>query len=756
MTKRKLKAAGVLLTAAALLLGGCGGADQSSVMIRSATREEAIPSLDTGRKLDKVNETAYTYAAIAESDVLRLSYDEVNNCFQIEDKRSGKVWDTIVNAAEKGIKVNELWNQNLSSLFYVTYSVKSSNGQMKSTTVPLRKLEPVIWTEAIADGLRIQYYMPTVKLGFQAEFTLDEDTLQVHIPAESVREDGTVLFVRLDVMPLLGASDIGADGYYLLPDGSGTLFQLDSARYDTSYRFDAYSSLTLGNDFPDKLDRSKDVVATGSQNSFSAPLPVYGVRLGTGGFIAYPTAGDSNYSINAATGSTSVRINKIYGQFVMRHVYSFSTSALTAGEDSSMIYETTDEFFVDIDRTLRYTFLNGEEAAYSGMADAYRGALREQGILGDPLPAGSVPVVLDFFMGVKETGIMSGNFMTMTSFDDVLEILEELRGAGAANLMVNLRGWNKEGYGAFSKTFPPDSRLGGKAGLKALIAYCDENGIALTLETDFVNVTKAYASSEIQSGLVKNMMGQVVSSTDGAMVLLNPRSALLQFEAFLKKAGDFDVPGVCLPGVGERIYPDYRQGKSLYRADTITAWQSLLQKAKASFDTVLVPGGNLYALPYASLVTELPGEVNYAAISDESVPFLQMVLHGYIPYASSSFNSFYDTGRQTLKNLEYGALPLFELTREPVRNLKNTAYNKLFSASFGEWKEEILKTYSMVNGDLAAIYSAPITGREELVGGVVRMRYAGGLQLLLNYGETDALVDGRTVGAGDYLLVREA
>ena len=57
---------------------------------------------------------------------------------------------------------------------------------MKSNTAPIRKLEPVIWTDALQHGIRLQYYMPSLKLGFTAELTIEKNCLQIHIPAESV------------------------------------------------------------------------------------------------------------------------------------------------------------------------------------------------------------------------------------------------------------------------------------------------------------------------------------------------------------------------------------------------------------------------------------------------------------------------------------------------------------------------------------------------------------------------------------------
>ena len=84
-------------------------------------------------------------------------------------------------------------------------------------------------------------------------------------------------------------------------------------------------------------------------------------------------------------------------------------------------------------------------------------------------------------------------------------------------------------------------------------------------------------------------------------------------------------------------------------------------------------------------------------ITDENVPFYQMVVHGSIPYSSDPGNLSYDLRYHVLKWVEYGCMPYFELTFQKSINLKNTEYSRLFTSYYSQWNDVIADVYNELN-----------------------------------------------------------
>ena len=151
--------------------------------------------------------------------------------------------------------------------------------------------------------------------------------------------------------------------------------------------------------------------------------------------------------------------------------------------------------------------------------------------------------------------------------------------------------------------------------------------------------------------------------------------------------------------------------------------------------------------------TKAPDDATGYIFTDESVPFYQMVVHGYLLYTGKSFNKFYDKQYEKMKALEYGYTPVYDLTWANTELLKDTACDTIFSSRFEDWKKEIVQVAAEFSA-LGQLASRPIEAHERLDNQVVRVRYQGGGRLLLNYGEEPAMVDGVTVDAMNYTIIR--
>lgn len=129
-----------------------------------------------------------------------------------------------------------------------------------------------------------------------------------------------------------------------------------------------------------------------------------------------------------------------------------------------------------------------------------------------------------------------------------------------------------------------------------------------------------------------------------------------------------------------------------------------------------------------------------------------MVLHGYVYYTGQPVNLYYDTTEQMLKQIEYGYLPYYELTYSRSSLLANTPYSQLFTSHFAQWQQNVTETYEELNRELAGSWTQPMVSHEQLEDGFVRVEYADGTIIYVNYNSRECRADGVTVPAEDYLV----
>ena len=111
------------------LFTSCSTVQQNQGLVTKAIRKKPLPEVSAGHSLAGRAQAGYRFESVAQNEVLSLGYDAENNAFTITDRRNGFSWSTVVDAREQGLQVNELWEQNLSSLFYVTYCTIGRNGR---------------------------------------------------------------------------------------------------------------------------------------------------------------------------------------------------------------------------------------------------------------------------------------------------------------------------------------------------------------------------------------------------------------------------------------------------------------------------------------------------------------------------------------------------------------------------------------------------------------------------------------------------
>ena len=166
----------------------------------------------------------------------------------------------------------------------------------------------------------------------------------------------------------------------------------------------------------------------------------------------------------------------------------------------------------------------------------------------------------------------------------------------------------------------------------------------------------------------------------------------------------------------------------------------MLEQIKSNNEKILVNAGNEYTLRYVTDILELPLDDSRLLYSYATVPFMSMVLHGYVEYSGIALNLAGDYNYQLLKTIESGASPYFVVACNNTSDLKQYAHPEIaqyYSVSYSIWKNDIEKAYNAVNDALSDVQSSVIR-KHEIVsddGNVVKVIYDNGISFYMNYDE---------------------
>lgn len=675
---------------------------------------------------------------VAESDVLILNYDFDKHIISVVDKRNNYTWKSTIEEEEYPTfeKASKTWKGSMSSLFNISYSDLTTN---KLTNPVVQNAE--IKAETIQNGIKAIFSFDNA-ITVVVEITLEGNTLNIRIPIDEINETEGTYLSTIEMMPFMGSAIGHEEGYFLCPDGSGALLRFTSiARKNVGI----YSWPVYGFDVLD-IDKEYKEKKEGKKN---AMLPVFGSKKGDNAFLAIITEGEADSVINLYPKGNAVDIYRIAPTFNYRRTYEDLRPDMV-----KITYYEKD--IIKTDRSLKYIFLQGEEADYNGMAKACREYLLESGKIrkSTVYKDGEIPMSLSLFMGVMERQVMFNKFITMTSFKQAKEILKTFIDNGVKNITLNLIGWTKKGYGQETIHLPPSIHLGGERQLKELSKFAEDNGIRLLLQDNFLDANGKAGGFSKKNDTVHHKTDVPITDKYRERYWLNPIKSLERFTKMVKKIGSYKIDGFTFERMGELLYYDSGKDYGLNRSDSATTWMEFLKTSNEQFGMSGVDGGNAYVLNYADWIMNLPIEDSEYFITDEAVPFYQMVIHGFIPYSSKPGNLFYDYPYQKLKWIEYGCIPYFELTYNESGLMKFTDYNTLFTSSFKQWSSIAIETWKEFNSNFGDLTWKLIIRHENLEKDLVKITYEDGVVIYINYSEDTAYIEGFNVGALDYLVVR--
>ncbi len=699
------------------------------------------------------------FVSIAKSDKLELFYNDVTSLIQVKDLESGYVWNGYCDNDEyPGMsKLSKKWKAYLQSTIAITY-----NDLKKRDAAPQKVYASTDakWrsSELIENGVSITYGFTKPGIYITVEITLEEGELVVRVPHEKIEEYSRYAITSMEVLPFLGASNNDHDGYIFYPDGSGAVTTFakaptrpENAKMATYY---TYSSKYL--DYTNYADDDQ-------YDRYTASMPVYGVKRDDNAVFAAITEGEAASGVLVyPSGCNNVFVNHIGFQIDLRNVFNVDNYSMSTGADTRAtggVIQRVDKNFITETRELRYFFLSGDDANYSGMANLYRDFLIEKGRLNDVIKDGDeMPLALEILCGAEKDGMVFRQYIPMTSSQQVVEILDELKNQGITTVNTVLDAWQSDAN--YSNNYWPAAlKIGGKSGLNDVSDYVEDNNavnVFLSQDTTFVyDLTKKLNKTNdvVYNGLDVEVSMEMFNGD--ICYLLNAQSAQNRNNDLLSKLHTAKNLGIAYSSLGYYIYADHNENAPFTKQEMTEKQVEMLNDTRNDGRKVAVAGSNQYIFQASDYIYNLKEDAYGLAITDYSVPFTEMILSGCVPYSTNGAgNLSYDLDYQKLKWIEYGATPYFFLTAESALNLRETNYDTLFSSTFTDWEDELVSIYSEFKANLGEVYGKQMVAHDYLTDDVVRIKYENGWTIYINYGENSLPVDGYMIPAKDYAIVR--
>lgn len=744
-TKHSLRAVIAMVLTAALLLGTVAYAKRSKVtftlpdttIAETSTNRYAMPNTLTAEAGNGLTTAGYHMAI--ENSSLSLWLDEGGTSLRVLDKRSGYVWGESPNGYENDL--NDMWNAMANTILTVFYF--DADDIENQYSLPEEGVTMTYTVEG--DTIRFDVRFDPIEIGLSFTVQLFDDRFELHIVPDSLWENGENKLSRLYFLPFFGSTlHGGTDGYFFVPDGSGALMRFDpNTLYESPYIARVYgldSGVDTINGVSDlQAKRPNDYLT----DEYTASVPVYGIVHGAEqhAAMAVLTDGAEYASISASLAGDTIPYNYIGAYFEYRKMYHKPVSK------TNSVYEPQEEA-ADITPGMAIYLLSGEDASYSGMARKYRSVLEQQGVLKrQENTAQDIPLRIEAVAAEVKAGFLFTSTRTLTTLDQAKEIYQRLNTSGIENISFVLTGWQKGGLNGnrYGSTAVQRS-VGSSAGLQSFADYVTGQGGRFSLALNPIHINKSqgrisYLVDTTASKELANYYRQNTSVMFQETYVISPRIAA---NTLTDMAGTLAGYDLSLDSIGKELPSDYSQKQSISRADSLSLFTKTM--AEIGIDRrVSVATPNAYLWSSVSEITAIPMINSQFTMETDSVPFLQMVLKGYIPYYAPYANEGFYRKNCILRTIEYGAYPSFLVMGAENSQLIDTPLVDRFSLCFDDWADTIGSTYQKVNAALSSVEGATMQEHRVLEAGVVRVRYDNGVVIYINYNSEAATVDGVTV-----------
>lgn len=695
------------------------------------------PSLTANAASARQQEIPPSYQKVAANETFDLYVDSTTLAFKLLDKRNGYLWHSGIDELLQGDRLNKSWRAFAQSGISIEYLDEKAVSKRVSITNAQHTLKMTPIEQGVLGEIQFEEYGIRLEVRLQ----LEAEGVRVEIPFASIRQENPAFKLGLVYLyPFLGATrGSSTPGYMFLPDGTGSLIRFADSTKAKNLFYGRYYGEDLGMIAVMPYDAEVN-------RPYPISFPVFGMVHGEkqNAFLAVIESGAAYAELQAHPAGILTNFNFLYNAFIYNQSYFQATNR--AGAGVTTVQKQTNAF----DVVVHYRFLSGDAADYVGMARSYQQYLVERGMLpniSDPNP--NIGIRLEFLGGDKEKVLFWHRFVPMTTLSQMETLLADLQ---VANPEVIYFGWQPLG----ASSMPPVSlklerSLGTLNELRTLARSIKANGGRFSLYLDpqaALWKEKGYSPRSDLAMSITNINLEGYNRYHNYYFTFNALQR--RYQALTDSIAAQVEAGLALDGIGFTLYSDFRENTSLNREQTIRAYQSLLGKTPQRLGFYRP---NDYFWGFMAAYYDMPLGDNGYVYTSEAVPFLPIVLAGYVPYYGSALNFSPNLKQDLLRHVDYGMYPSYFLTYEPTAKMLNTRSTWIYTSSYEQWGGQIRQTYQWMNTLLAPVRGQEIIARSRLDEGIFVTTYANGKQIVVNYTNHPFNYHGVVVPAEDAILV---
>ncbi|MBQ8684407.1 MAG: hypothetical protein IJ518_07840 [Clostridia bacterium] len=692
------------------------------------------------------------YTRVAADGALELYLDEEEGAILLRDVAGGTLWYSTPADVKEEKLAKGVFKMSLYSLVTLNVIDSATNSASASTLTS--------YTECVLSDGGVEYaYLDngfTVSLKFvdygitvPLSVTLQDGALCVAVDTAGIKETTATWVKSLTLLPYFGAGNSQAEGFMLVPDGSGALIRFNNGKTAAAF----YENELYGADLS-KVSTTNKLV---TQQSY---LPVFGLQSGNSGYLAVVDGAAANAAVHAEVAGKRTSYNGVSAVFTLR-----DASVVSIGDNQITDYE---ERIKDIGSlSVRYYFYaNG--GGYSEMASLYRTYLqKEQGLTASATNTGAYLQVLN---SVPQTQSFLGfdylRQQATTTYDETVTMLDTLQKAGMNHLSVVLKNWDtgsvKE---TITKRVQVSGALGGKKAFSRLMSYGEKAGIPLYLTTRTVAYRQGGlfagfrdAARSIENVSIRRYAYSLSTSREDLetrpQYLLSPTRLMDKVTVMAKNFAKKERTHIAVDDLATMLYADYTRSASTTKSGSVGYITKALASLQEQEMTMVSEGANAYALPYLQAVLGAPASHSGYDIEDEAVPFYQLVLNGLIDYTTPALNLSSDGQDLFLWALESGSRPLYVLAQEG-ENLEG-AYSRYYSIAYDGWTATAAAQYAAFREIWDKTDGMAIASHQLVAKQVALVTYKNGATLLVNRSANRAETPYGTVEAESYVFTEGA
>ena len=387
------------------------------------------------------------------------------------------------------------------------------------------------------------------------------------------------------------------------------------------------------------------------------------------------------------------------------------------------------------------------EADYIGMAKAYSGYLSAKEILtrltADDV-TNDIPLYIESFGMIEVTEQILSFPVTvekpLTTFEDIGVMYDELSTQGVKNINFRLTGFANGGmYAVVPTKIKWEKAVGGKDDMLALLEKAQgvnagEGNLALYPEFELMYVinTKAFDGLRLKRDVIRTIDNRYSSRKEYSAtyqtwisyfeLALSPAyidrfytKLLGAYEEYL----DYGALGISVSTMGTDLNTDFDEDEPYNREDS----KGFIKEALAALANkegmagLMTDGGNAYTYQYVDHLLNVALDSSRFMKASNSIPFVGMVLHGYIQFAGAPINMEGDTNYAMLKAIENGASLYFIMSYRNTNYLKEFEdLSQYYSVNYSIWKEDVIKYYNELNAVMGDLQTSLIIDHKFMTG----------------------------------------